>query len=278
MAVTASVAAMAIGTGFSAASAAKESQAQRRSATDFANRQTEIMRRQSETNKSALAKIQEEQAKQQELRNKSQSATDRAITENSVQNQNQQIDDKTANRVNAYKTISELLPVDINLGGSKNAPSVVSNSISNAVAKASDKGDQQAAALAAIKALGDVGVSNKISTARTADELGTYARLNNISNVVANAEKNNANNLAQISRSQIENAFTGANAKYAVKRAKASNGKSIGDLLFSVGSMGAGAAGSGPSGGGGSTTTDTSNFGAGGGGPQGGFSPNSAIP
>ncbi len=119
MAVTASVAAMAIGTGFSAASAAKESQAQRRSATDFANRQTEIMRRQSETNKSALAKIQEEQAKQQELRNKSQSATDRAITENSVQNQNQQIDDKTANRVNAYKTISELLPVDINLGGSK---------------------------------------------------------------------------------------------------------------------------------------------------------------
>lgn len=235
----AAVAAMVGGAGLQAKSAIDSSNAQRRTATDFAQEQTALLRRQSEVNKAAQAKIAEEQAKQQDIRNKVQLATDSAINSNSSTNQNQQIEDLTGSRIQGYKTISDLMPVAIDFGGSKNAPSVVSEAIKGSVDRATTKGDQQAAALAAIQAMGDVSVRNKIGTARTADELGTFSRLNNISNVVAGAEGNYMNTIANLTSAGIENAANSANQRLGIKKAKAQNAKAIGDLLFMAGSMGA---------------------------------------
>lgn len=261
--------AMGAGLGSQIGSALYSGSSSRKAATEFAQQQAALMRRQQEANRAAQARIAEEQAKQADIRKRIQASTESAIEGNSAATQTQQIDDFTNKRIKGFKTLSDLLPVNIDLGGSRNAPSIVADAIKGSVGRATTKGQQQAAAKAAIEALGDVGVRNQIGTARFADELGTSRRLNNISNVLAGNERDFMNNLAQLTSSQISLAGQGANQRLGVKKAKAANLKTIGDLLFMAGSMGMG--------GGGGGTVNTGNFGGGGGGPVGGFSPNTVM-
>ncbi|MES3016203.1 MAG: hypothetical protein V4721_00430 [Bacteroidota bacterium] len=237
----AAAAALIGGAGMQAKGAIDAGNGQRRAATEFAQKQTELMRRQEATNTAALAKVAEQQARQQEFRNQADAVTSAAIDRNSRPEQEKQLQDLTDTRVGGYKSISNLVPVTIDLAGSKNAPAVVADSISNAIGRATSKGEQQATARAAMEAFGDLGIRNNIGSSRSAESIGTLRNLNNISSVIAEAEKNNANTMAGITSSQIENFAHGSDLKAGVTNAKAANAKAIGDLMFAAGSAGMGA-------------------------------------
>lgn len=244
----AAVAALAGGAGLQAKSAIDSSNAQRRIGTDLAQQQTELLRRQQEDNRQAQLRIDEEKAKQAEIRKKVAETTDKAIDRNTRESTDKLLEDLTQKRTEGFKTIADLVPVAIDLGGKSSAPSIVQDAIDKSIEKSTAKSDQQATALSKILGLGDVNLSLGIDRARDVEDIGTQARLNNISNVLSNAEQNFVNNLAQITSAQIGNAATGANQRLGVKLAKAQNAKAIGDLLFAAGSFGMGAAGGGGAG------------------------------
>ena len=235
----AAVATMVGGAGMQAKGAIDASRASRHAATDFANDQTALLRRQAEANRRAEANIAIEQARQADLRKKAQGITSEAIDRSSRASHDTQIENRIAEKTNKFSSISDLVPINIDLGGSKNAPSIVADAIEASVGKAADFGKQQFGARAAIEALGDVGVAKDIARARSVGNLSTVGGLNTVSSVLAGNEKNFINNLANMTSNQISLASQNANNRLGVKKAKAANANAIGDLLFMAGSAGA---------------------------------------
>lgn len=234
----AAIGAMVGGGGMQVAGAIDASNSSRKIANDFARKQTEFIRRQREDNDRARAKIEEQRATQAKLREDSQRLTEEAIKRNTRDSQDARQQELTDKRAAGFQAIKELNPVSIDLGGSKNAPSIVQDSINKAVATSAAKGEQQAGALSKILGLNDASFFTNLDRVGDIDNLRNLTTLNSIANTMAGNEERTLNNLASITSGQISNAATGANQQLGVKQARAGNTKAIGDLLFAVGSLG----------------------------------------
>lgn len=230
------------GAGLQAKSAIDSGSAQRDAATQFSQQQTALMEKQQQTNQAAQAAIAEQQMQQKALSDKANAAATNAITQNSLPAQQQQLQDLTDKRAQAYQTISDLNPVNIDLGSSVNAPSIVGDAISKSIAGAAAKGQQQAKAKAAIEGFGDLTTGDSLGIKSAADNISTFGNLNNISNALAKGQSDYINTSTGLTNDQISNAGSAINNALGVKLARAGNAKAIGDLLFAAGSAGAGAA------------------------------------
>lgn len=239
--------AMAAGGGLQLKGAIDAGKASGRASTNFLQQQTALLRQQMADNEAAQAKIAEQQVKQQGFRDEAGGISDAAIVNNSLPAQDALQKELTDKRNLGYQTISNLHPVNIDIGSSPNAPSVVGNAIAKSISDATARGVQQAKAKAAIEGFGDLSTNNQLTLKDNSDSIRTIAGLNNISSRLAQQQKDYMNVLASITSGQIENAGTGVNARLAYDKAQAGNYSTIGDILFKAGSMGAGAAKSGAS-------------------------------
>lgn len=218
------------------------SKASRRAATDFAQQQTAMLRRQHQENILAQQAIAAQQAEQQRLREQSNAAAVAAIDRNTRPEVEQQITDMTGRREAGYQTISNLNPVAIDVGSSATAPKIVGDSIARSiadvVAKSTDRGKNRAA----LEGFNDVSFNADLALRNDADTIKTLAGLNTIAGKMAQGQKNYIDATTGITANQIETMGSGINNALAVRLQKAQNAKSIGDLLFMAGSMGAGGA------------------------------------
>lgn len=243
MAMSAAVAAMAVGGGLQAKGAIDAGKAQGRASTNFLSQQTQLLRQQQLDNKAAQDKIAEQQAKQQQLRDQAGAVGDAVITANSRPAQDAAEADAVAKRNMGYQTIANLHPVAIDVGNSANAPSIVGDAIAKSIASAKAYGDNQAKAKAAIEGFGDLTTNNQLTLKDNADTIRTLGTENDVSTKLAQQQKDYMSTLAGITNNQITTAGTGVNSRLEYDKAQAGNYSTIGDILFKAGSMGAGAAG-----------------------------------
>lgn len=237
-----SAGALGIGGLLQGASAINSGKAQNRASTNFLSQQTQLLRQQQLDNQVAQAKIAEQQAKQQQLRDQAGGVTDAAITANSRPAQDAAEADAVAKRNLGYQTIANLHPAVIDVGNSAGAPSIVGNSIARSIAEAKAYGDNQAKAKAAIEGFGDLKVNNQLTLKDNSDTIRTLGTENNISSVLAKQQKDYMDTLAGITTNQITTAGTGVNARLQYDKAQAGNYNTIGDILFKAGALGAGMA------------------------------------
>lgn len=235
--------AMALGGGLQLKGAIDTGKAQGRASTSFLQQQTELLRRQMADNAIAQAEIAKQQEQQAKYREQTGGITDTAITENSLPAQEAALQAFTDKRNLGYQTISDLNPINIDVGSSRDAPAIVGNSIARSISDATARGVQQARAKAAIEGFGDLNTDNQLKLRDSSDSIRTIAGLNNISSVLARQQKDYMDTLAGITSGQIENRAAGINSKLQYDKAKAGNYSTIGDILFKGGSMGMAASG-----------------------------------